>query len=204
MNSNAIILLNWDHFCNDTYLERSQRQHKRDQSLGLSVLEHWVVRQSRTLSPRGTGHCWRSGEPLFWGPNHWDISLSLSASRTDRPDVLTAPQILPPAHKRRVSQVSGEQRWVRANTLSRVTWSSCDNIPKPGMRLAKSTTPLIAGEKRSLKSSRIRFVPPLSMTCCGKGLRGQAYRGQDRVMQSINWVSVVKESISMTAKWVLF
>lgn len=62
-----------------------------------------------------------------------------------------------------------------SRTLSRVTWSSCESIPKPGMRLAKSTTPLMAGEKRSLKSSRIRFVPPLSMTCCGKGLRGQAF-----------------------------
>jgi hypothetical protein len=73
------------------------------------------------------------------------------------------------------SQAIRNRRVLATHTLSRVTWSSCDSIPKPGIRLANSTTPLIAGENLSLKSSSIRFVPPFSMTCCGKGFNGQAF-----------------------------
>ena len=60
------------------------------------------------------------------------------------------------------------------HTFSNVTWSSCESIPKPGMRLANSTTPRIAGENLSLKSSRILLEPPFSIMCCGIGFNGQA------------------------------
>lgn len=79
-------------------------------------------------------------------------------------------------------------------TLSSVTWSSCDSMAKPGMRFANSTTPRIAGEKRSLKSSRIRFVPS---TCWGMGFRGQACgerREQAEQSSALN-MSIVKVSL---------
>lgn len=61
----------------------------------------------------------------------------------------------------------------RVLTLRSVTWSSCESMPKPGIRLANSTTPWMAGEKRSEKSSISRLPAPVESALGGNGLRGQ-------------------------------
>jgi len=54
--------------------------------------------------------------------------------------------------------------------LSKVTWSSWASNPKPGMRLANSTTPRIAGENRFEKS--------FNSSCCPVTGRGLGFKGQ--------------------------
>lgn len=54
--------------------------------------------------------------------------------------------------------------------LSRVTWSSWASNPKPGIRLANSTTPRMAGENRFEKS--------FNSSCCPVTGRGLGFKGQ--------------------------
>jgi len=66
--------------------------------------------------------------------------------------------------------------------LSKVTWSSWASSPKPGMRLANSTTPRIAGENRFEKS--------FNSSCCPVTGRGLGFNGQACTWKRKNgWMS---------------
>lgn len=67
--------------------------------------------------------------------------------------------------------------------LSRVTWSSWASNPKPGMRLANSTTPRIAGENRFEKSFNSSCCP---VTGRGLGFNGQAWEHEK---ETDKWMS---------------
>lgn len=68
-------------------------------------------------------------------------------------------------HARRTSNTSNTP------AFRRVTWSSCASREKPGMRLANSTTPRMAGENLFEKSCKSSCWP---VSGCGLGFKGHA------------------------------
>lgn len=181
---------------NQTYRVQWRPRHRIMQSLDRLNWENLIVQRIQTLNRAKIVHSMLIVANLFVESIHSNRSLDLIVNQTYK---LIGPielRKLQPMKKSEPNQLEFHSIYYSmywdlfsSFTFNKVTWSSCASILKPGIRLANSTTPWIAGENRSLKSSikRLEVIEPVpSVTVLdGNGFNGQVWVKKNKTKQKL-------------------